>query len=218
MNNKHKMLLLTLCAVVLAAAAIFGTLAYLTDAEAATNTFTVGSVGLTLDEAEVNTDGTLKSEKRVQKNEYHLLPGHTYVKDPTATVTAGSENAYVRMMVTVTYLNEADAVLADHNYQNWFKWDEDSCWIAQSAVTTTKTETHTTRTYEFRYKEMVEKAEEATKLDALFTEITVPGEITNAELKTLKGLEINVVAHAIQAAGFADADAAWAAFDAQVNA
>ena len=54
------------------------------------------------------------------------------------------------------------------------------------------------------------------ELEALFTEIKVPSNLTNEQLATLEGLEINVVAHAIQADGFADANAAWAAFEAQM--
>ena len=93
MKNKNKALLLVLCAVMLVVGTVFATLAYLTDTDTATNTFTVGNVGLSLDEAEVNQDGTVKSDKRVQENAYHLLPGHTYIKDPTVTVEAGSEDA-----------------------------------------------------------------------------------------------------------------------------
>lgn len=84
MKSKHKALLLSMCAVLLVAVSIFGTLAYLTDKDTVTNTFTVGSVGLSLDEADVKTDGSYETthDSRVQANEYHLLPGHTYYKDP----------------------------------------------------------------------------------------------------------------------------------------
>ena len=57
MNNMKKLLILLLCAVTLVAAGVFGTLAYFTDSEAVTNTFTVGLVGLKLDEAHVNQQG-----------------------------------------------------------------------------------------------------------------------------------------------------------------
>ena len=43
----------------------------------------------------------------------------------------------------------------------------------------------------------------------------IPEDITNANLALLTGMEIQVVAQAIQADGFDDADAAWIAFDAQ---
>ena len=113
MKSKHKALLLSMCAVLLVAVSIFGTLAYLTDKDTVTNTFTVGSVGLSLDEADVKPDGSYETnhDSRVQANEYHLLPGHTYYKDPTVTVDAGSEDAYVRMIVTVENIDQLKAAL-----------------------------------------------------------------------------------------------------------
>ena len=48
-------------------------------------------------------------------------------------------------------------------------------------------------------------------LDALFDSITVPGSITKEQLATIEGLTITVNAYAIQAAGFANAEEAWAA-------
>ena len=56
MKTKRKALLLSLCAVLLVVASVMGTMAYLTSTSATvTNTFTVGNVGITLDEAPVNT-------------------------------------------------------------------------------------------------------------------------------------------------------------------
>ena len=84
-------------------------MAYLTSTDTVENTFTVGNVKITLDEAKVNTDGTLvEGAARVKANSYKLLPGHTYTKDPTVTVKAGSESSYVRMKVT--FNNAADII------------------------------------------------------------------------------------------------------------
>ena len=56
---KKKTILVAAIAVMLVAALVVGgTLAYFTDKGNATNTFTVGNVKITLDEAKVNTDGT----------------------------------------------------------------------------------------------------------------------------------------------------------------
>lgn len=228
MKTRNKALLLTMCAIVLVVGSVFGTMAYLTDTEAVTNTFTVGSVGLSLDEAKVNEMGKPDGSNRWQPTEtdkeqkYHLLPGHKYTKDPTVTVDAGSEESYVRMMATITYKAEADKVFADHKKADLFApWlDIDSTnWIVNGAPDTTKDETNGTisRTYEFRYKTTVAKSESETKLPALFTTLTVPGEVTNDEIAHLAGMSISVTAHAIQAAGFDTADAAWKAFGEQQN-
>ena len=94
MKTRSKALLLSLCAVLLVAATIFGTMAYLTSSDKVENTFTVGNVKIKLDEAKVNTDGTpVEGADRVHENSYKLLPGHTYTKDPTVTVEKGSESA-----------------------------------------------------------------------------------------------------------------------------
>ena len=101
MKTKSKALLLTLCAILLVTASVLGTMAYLTSTDEVKNTFTVGRVKITLDEAKVNSDGKPIDENdavvqdpaaaaRVKENSYKLLPGHPYTKDPTVTVQAGS--------------------------------------------------------------------------------------------------------------------------------
>ena len=114
-KTKTKALLMSLCAVLLVAASVLGTMAYLTDSKDVKNTFTVGNVAIKLDEAKVddmgnlvkNQDGTLAD--RVTQNAYKLLPGHEYVKDPTVTVLTPSVASYVRMKVT---FNNADKIIA----------------------------------------------------------------------------------------------------------
>lgn len=99
MRTKTKALALALCAVLLVVSTVFVTMAFLTDRDSVQNTFTFGQVGISLDEAEVYASGKVKNgenrkstDGRVQGNEYHLIPGHNYVKDPTIHVDDGSEN------------------------------------------------------------------------------------------------------------------------------
>lgn len=73
----------------------------------------------------------------------------------------------------------------------------------------TKDTTANTRTYEFWYKETVAAPNGDVALDALFDSITVPGTITNDQLKTIEGMTITVNAYAIQADGMTDAADAW---------
>ncbi len=77
----------------------------------------------------------------------------------------------------------------------------------------TEDTTANTITYEFRYKETVAAPTADVVLDDLFESFTVPGAVNNDQLAKLKDMTITVVAHAIQADGFTDADAAWAAFE-----
>ena len=205
---------------------VMGTLAYLTDRDSVANTFTVGNVNITLDEADVdedgkyiyNLDGTLAD--RVDGNEYHLIPGQTYVKDPTVTVKAGSEESYVRMEVEVNCLAELDAIFAPSgaNLLEIFNGYDENYWELAS---TDRDATDNTVTYEFRYINdtgTVEGGAYDIPLKPLFESFTLPGVITGEQLKMIgNNLKINVYGHAIQAATFDNADAAWAAFDQQVN-
>lgn len=244
-KTKTKALLMSLCAVLLVAASVLGTMAYLTDSKDVKNTFTVGNVSIDLDEAKVNTDGTVVTgADRVKTNSYKLLPGHTYTKDPTVTVLAPSVESYVRMKVTFNKASALIAMCTDPEFaedgptgvENAFplirmvkfveanaaKWDgiipdnmvdteemlADGKYFAYDAEADTLT-------YYFYYKETVEAPTADVKLATLFDSINVPEWATNDQLKALQGFEINVVAEAIQADGFENADAAWAAFAAQ---
>ena len=212
MKTRSKALLLTLCAVALVVATVFGTMAYLTSTDTVTNTFTVGNVAITLDEAKTNPDGTLVAgADRVKANEYKLMPGHTYNKDPMVTVIKGSEPSYVKMTVTFSKASELDTIFAPTgaDLTSIFKGYDAANWTAKG---NTKNETANTRTYEFWYKETVDALNDDVALDALFDSVTVPGEITKEQLATIEGMTITVNAYAIQADGFANADAAWAAF------
>ena len=198
--------------VLVAVASVLGTLAYLTSTDTVKNTFTVGKVNITLDEAEVDMNGVaVTPAKRVKKNEYKLMPGHTYTKDPMVTVLAGSEPSYFKMTVTFSKANELDAIFAPTgaDLTSIFKGYDSANWIAKG---NTKDAAANTRTYEFWYKETVGAPTADVALDALFDSITIPGEITQAQLETIKDMTITVTAYAIQADGFANADAAWAKF------
>ena len=98
MKTKNKALLLTLCAVLLVAASVMGTMAYLTSRDAVVNTFSVGSISMSLDEQDVD-NSTAGENDRDKANAYHLLPGHTYVKDPIIHIDAASEDAWIFVKV-----------------------------------------------------------------------------------------------------------------------
>lgn len=211
--KKFKALLVVACALLLVAASVFGTMAYLTSTDEVKNTFTVGKVNIKLDEAKANPDGSLVTNAdRVKANSYKLLPGHTYHKDPMVTVLNGSEPSYVKMTVTFSKANELDAIFAPDgaNLTSIFNGYDAASWLAKG---NTKDTTANTRTYEFWYKEAVGAPTGDVALDALFDSITVPGEITKEQLATIEGMTITVNAYAIQADGFTNANDAWAAFN-----
>ena len=236
MKTKSKALLLTLCAVLLVAASVLGTMAYLTSTDTVTNTFTVGKVEIKLDE----TDVTSPAGPRVQANSYKLMPGTTYTKDPTVTVKAGSEESYVRMKVTFNNAKEIIALCTDPEFadeitgvENAFplirmvnfvkanaaKWDgiiPDNMVDTEDMLADAKyfayDETADTLTYIFYYRETVTAPTADVVLPVLFDSIKVPEWVTGAQLAKLNNFKITVVAEAIQAGSFANAGAAWAAF------
>ena len=215
--KKSKVLITALCAVLLVTVSVLGTLAYLTSQDEVVNIFTIGKVNISLDEAAVNADGTeIPGADRVKENNYHLIPGQTYIKDPTLTVKAKSEDSYVRMLLTLNCADEFDAIYAPDkaDLTTIFNGYDATNWIYE---TVTRDTAKNTITYEFRYKEVVAKSATDTKLDALFDSITVPSAFDSKDMKSIADLKITVVGHAIQATGFANAESAWTAFNEQIN-
>ncbi len=215
--KKINILLSILCTALFITASVLGTLAYLTSQDAVVNTFTIGKVNITLDEAAVHPDGTLKQGSgRVKTNNYHLIPGNTYIKDPTLTVVKGSEESYVRMLLTINCLKELDAAFAPGvaDLTTIFNGYDANNWRYEGTV---RDQLSNTVTFEFRYKETVKPANDDATLDALFDSITVPGTLDSKDMESISDLKITVVGHAIQATGFDDEDSAWSAFDAQIS-
>lgn len=214
--KKSKILITVFCAVLLVVASVVGTLAYLTSESKVVNTFTVGNVNITLDEADVNENGVVVSNARVKENKYHLVPGQTYVKDPTLTVKAKSEASYVRVLLTIDHASEFDAIYAPNqaDLTTIFNGYDATNWVYEAV---TRDMVKNTVTYEFRYKEIVAKSETDTVLDALFDSVTVPGTFDSDDMASIANLKITVIGHAIQATGFANEDVAWTAFDEQIN-
>ena len=207
-----KSIALVMMAVLLVAASVMGTLAYLTSTDAVENTFTVGKVAITLDEAKVDENGKVIADaERVKENSYKLMPGHKYTKDPTVTVKAGSEESYVRQIVTVSFNKELNDAQLATNLDSIFQGYNASEWV-RNAKDVKNENGKTVITYEYRYKETVTATDGDTKLPALFTGSKIPENWTNETLAGFGGFEINIVAHAIQADGFTTADAAWAKF------
>jgi len=94
-----------LAAVMLFGATVGATIAWLqAETDQVRNTFTYGKIAIELDEAEVDEYGVpnASSDSRVDSNEYKLVPGHTYTKDPTVYVKNGSEKCWVFAKVAVS--------------------------------------------------------------------------------------------------------------------
>lgn len=89
--NKKSILMMVSLVLVLCTV-IGSTLAWLiTKTEPVVNTFTYGDINITLEETDENKDG----DDNPNTNTYPMVPGHTITKDPTVTVKANSEDAWL---------------------------------------------------------------------------------------------------------------------------
>lgn len=228
MKTGSKVLLGISGAVLLVAGSVAGTLAYLTSRSQVVNTFTMGKVDIDLTETKVDDDGNVltdengvptgeRTDENDNTNNYRLVPGTKYVKDPMITVKADSEEAYIRMIVTISnWKGMSEFVTAPAEL---FTDLNDAVWNLE-----TSTPSGDNLILEYRYGVTGEDGwEDVTatgttadvNLAPLFTELTIPGAIQMEDVADLEGFEIDIIGHAIQANGFADADTAWEAFDAQ---
>ena len=185
MKTTKKALILTLCAVLLVVSTVFATMAYLTSTtQVVKNTFTVGNVKITLDEAPVDEYGNVVAGDRVTENTYKLMPGHTYVKDPTIHVDANSEDCwlFVKIVDEIAAIQDVTTVESQMLNNGWKKLEGD-VWY---------------------YESVVSKNTDV----PVFNNFKVLG---NADVAAYNGKTITVIGYAVQADGFKSASDAWAA-------
>ena len=187
MKSKKKVFMTVLCAAALVVASVLGTMAFLTSKDKVNNTFTVGNVAITLDEAKVTDAGNpVEGADRVKANIYKLIPGHEYTKDPTVHVTANSEDSWVFIKVEDGLAAiEDDTTVADQITGNG--------WTALDGVAGVY------------YKEY--SSSTAAPDLVVFETFKVKGDADVAQYANAK---IDVTAYAIQKDGFTTPAAAWA--------
>lgn len=197
MKKARNALILALCAVLLVGASVAGTLAYLTSTKTVTNTFTVGKVEIDLKESKVNEYGEkVANAESVTANEYKLIPGHTYVKDPTITVGSDSEECWLFVKV--------ENGLGDQATINW-STTEDTNGGKWSAVDSA--------TGYWVYSKTAKANDEI----QVFPSFKYDSGMKDTDITTDASKNITVTAYAIQKDGFDDAAAAWNALNTQLN-
>ena len=212
-----KILILLLALVLLIGCAAGGTLAWLmTKTDPVVNTFTVGNVAITLKEHVLNpTTGQWQTPETltdVGNQGIQVLPGRTIQKDPTLTVLKGSEECYVRVLIKISWSEEADAEFAQFAYGSWIQFN--SNWSMErifdgTFITNQKYVGYDV--YELRYKPGAVDATEADVKIPIINSMTFPGDLDNDQIAALEGAGITLIAQAVQAENFADDDAAFAA-------
>lgn len=169
---KKKIIAVCLIVAMAAIAVVGGTLAWFTDDEVATNTFTVGNVDITLTEPNWTSTGSQDAPE--------VYPGEPLAKDPTVK-NDGANPCFVRIKVTgldclapagmITYKTD---YVTDKLGDNWVK-----------------------HTDGYFYYNKVLAAGDTT--DALFDQIVIPTDLENGNAES--EFDVVVTAEAVQAQG-----------------
>ena len=199
MKNKSKVLILLLSAMLLVGTSVLGTMAYLKSSDTVENTFTVGSVKITLDEQDVDNDDNTKDNVTVEANgkkvvrdkanSYKLLPGHLYTKDPIIHVDSNSEDCFL-------FVKVVDEIAAIEDAKTVADQMKEKGWIAVKDVDNT-----------YVYVGTAEGASNPLAVSAnsnitVFETFKIKGSVTNDELAKYKDKTITVTAYAVQKDGF----------------
>jgi hypothetical protein len=171
--------------------------------EVVQNTFAIGKVGITLDEAKVNEAGKPVDEDgnvldnvadapRVYENKYKLIPGRTYVKDPTITVDADSQPC---ILFVVLYLPRKISAVMDNYQEGLGKQITDNGWRAIN-IYPEELENHEEYMV-FAYPQLAT----ANMKIPFFSSITIQESVTGDQLKGLDLSEIRISAYAFQNEG-----------------
>ena len=173
---KKKITITIICAVLSCVCLIGTTFAWLVDSTTTVkNTFTVGDVDIEL--AETTGD------------EYKLIPGKTYSKNPTVTVKGGSEDCWV--FVKIVKENNPDTYLTySIDTSIWTALGEDGVY----------------------YKNVTSNAADQPFAIITGNTVTVKSSLTRTQLQAIGANvpAISFTAYAIQQEGFATPEAAWA--------
>ena len=143
-----------------------------------------------MDEAKVTEYGVVDGATRVQENDYKLIPGHTYVKDPTIHVADKSEPCYlfIKVVNDIIDIEEAGKTVNEQILGNG--WTD----ISTSGNVTI-------------YGKATPVDARGGAVDvATFGTISIK---TDADLTGYADKTVTIQACAIQADGFADMSAAW---------
>lgn len=202
MKNK-KLITLICCLALVTVVSLGATIAYLTANATVTNTFTVGKINEPedpenptnedpalagfLDELKVTVYGEkdTTTTERVTGNEYKLIPGHTYTKDPTVHIGPDSEACYVFVKIE----NGISAVTETISLE--------SGWTAVEGETNVW------------YQKCAATGDDNANF-VVFKTFTVKGDADATALAAAADKNIKVTAYIIQADGLDTAAKAWA--------
>lgn len=195
---KKKVTAIALAVCILAVAVIGATMAYFTDTDSKTNTFTFGKVDIDLTEKSnednekgvkagtVGTDGGITYPG--------VLPGLVYSKIPTVKLADNSLPAYVVITATIPTIYDWEG-LFNYKIDSAFDWDKKT--VGENTI------------YYFYAKETLDEDAGRTSVTP-FTEVKINPALTQEQLGINATFDMVINAYAIQTDGFNDAQEAFA--------
>ena len=163
--------------------------------DAVVNTFTVGNIVITLDEAPVDANGKETTGNRVTSNTYKIIPGSEYDKDPTVHVAAESEACYVYVRISNPLAPIIDGTSIEEQLTQ-------NSWIPLTG-------------FDGVYYIEVDSDDASAGIDLLvFDGFKISGDVSNKPgsallISAYEDKQIVVTAYAVQSANMDDAVDAW---------
>mgnify|MGYP004469640887 FL=1 len=196
---KKKVTAIALAVCILAVAVIGATMAYFTDTDSKTNTFTFGKVDIDLTEDSTDANGAVKGVISTGGGITYpgVLPGLVYSKVPTVKLADNSLPAYVVITATIPTIYDWEG-LFNYKIDSAFDWDKKT--VGENTI------------YYFYAKETLDEDAGRTSVTP-FTEVKINPALTQEQLGINATFDMVINAYAIQTDGFNGPMAAfWAAF------
>lgn len=218
-NNKKKIAVIAAIVAIIAIISA-GTLAWFNDVDSKTNKFAIsgedGDFAVKVMESSKEITGHPEAilgvvgENGIDYTGTKLIPGALISKKVVAKNNSNLNiDQWVRVLVTVPHaeawkglcekynIKDLTTIFGGHKADNWERKTDDG---SNKYYYVYEEKTNDTITYAFYYKDKLAKG---TLTEQLFESITIPGQLTSDELKTIaddnKGFDIVVEAHAVQA-------------------
>ncbi len=211
--SKIKTAALALLAMVVIVAMTSASIAYFTDSKTAKNTFTMGNVAITLDEAPVDNQGKAAAGSRVDHIDYGkeaAYPGAVLDKDPTVH-NVGKNPAYIRAAVTVSSWAELIAACYPEFGANSTQAGYEAALrllVGELGEGWSVVGMRGGDTFVLKYDAVLTPGADTTPI---FRHVLVPGKLENGNAASFS--EVNVLAEAVQQNGFDSWENAFTAFD-----
>lgn len=187
--NKKKIIIASL--VLLLVFAVGGAIAYFTDTETKTNTFTVGNVDISLTEA--NWDLTDSNNNNIPDAAENISPGVSVAKDPVITNDSATAPAYLYAKVEIPCTSDATPVeifTLNSIGSGWNLMTDGAC---TSGVAT--------KIYNYGTASAMTALAAGSSTPAVFTNVTLNNSITGSEQGLSGNKNVVVTGYGVQTTG-----------------